>query len=283
MKFTKQDIADYYNQTYHQYQRWWNLDKDLSVHYGMWDKNTKNFSQALENTNRIMAEIARINEGDRILDAGCGVGGSSIYLAQKYNARVTGITLSEKQLMAAENNSERLNLSELTDFKLEDYSNTSFPDNHFDVIWAIESITSEADKNNFAKEAARLLKKDGVLIIADYFKSSSAKADNKNYLQKFSDLWSMAPIESLEEYSPKFESKGLELIVDQDFTQAILPTAKRMFYSYVFGALPAVLYNMLHPGIGKFGKSNYKSGLYQYKSLKRGLWKYRILKFKKND
>ena len=30
-------VADYYNQTFHHYRRWWKLDKALAVHYGIWD------------------------------------------------------------------------------------------------------------------------------------------------------------------------------------------------------------------------------------------------------
>ena len=42
-KFTKKDVADYYNSTHIHYERWWGLKKALSLHYGIWDNKVKNF------------------------------------------------------------------------------------------------------------------------------------------------------------------------------------------------------------------------------------------------
>jgi len=281
VKFTKQDVADYYNQTFHQYQRWWKLDKDLSLHYGIWDENTRNFSEALKNTNRVIAEIASINAGERVLDAGCGVGGSAIYLAANHDARVSGVTLSEKQMQAAINNSFRFGVNQKTDFRLEDYTKTSFKSSDFDLVLGIESITTAFNKRSFAKEANRLLKVNGKLIIADYFKTSSKVEDPEGYLTKLSETWSMAPIESLDEYIPKFESEGFELIENHDYTKGVYPTVKRMYISYLLGAIPSIIFNVFNPKSGKFGKLNYKSGLYQYKAMQKGYWQYRILLFEK--
>jgi len=280
--FSNRDIADYYNQTLIHYKRWWKLDKHLSVHYGIWDETTRNFADALLNTNKVMMDIAGIGDDCRILDAGCGVGGSGVFLARKKNARVSGITLSEKQYEFAVENARKLNLNHLLDFKIEDYSKTSFPNNSFDYIWCIESITSSSDKSSFAKEAYRLLKPGGKLIIADYFSKTSSHKNTNNYLDMWRKTWNMAPIMNLEEYIPIFTHRGFMLNRNQNFTQKIFPTAKRMYYSYLFGALPAIAYNKLFKNVSRFAKTNYKSGYYQYKALKKELWEYRILLFEKH-
>jgi cyclopropane fatty-acyl-phospholipid synthase-like methyltransferase len=276
-----QDIADYYDQTLHHYQRWWNLDENLSVHYGIWDETSRNFQETLANTNKIMAHIAGIEDTMHILDAGCGVGGSGIFLAKNYNVKVSGITLSKKQLNCAKANAEKLKLNDLLDFRLEDYTKTSYENNSFDLIWCIESITSATNKSDFAREAYRLLKPGGKLIIADYFNVANG-SDKKEYLEKWRKLWSMAPIESLREYQPKFTENGLELIENHDYTNAIRKTSRRMYLSFVLGAVPAIIYNLIFKNVGRFGRNNYKSGYYQYKAFKKNLWQYRILLFKKS-
>lgn len=279
MSFTPRDVADYYNQTLNHYQKWWQLDDALAVHYGFWKDNTKSFSEALRNTNQYLAELSNIKKGIRILDAGCGVGGSAFFLAEQYQAIITGITLSEKQLAFSRRKLEKFKLKENVDFRLEDYSHTTFPNSTFDLIWAIESITSSQDKAQFAKEAFRLLKTGGKLIIADYF-STERNTDTFNWLSKWQQCWSMAPFLNEADYAEIFEGNGFILSLNENITKNIFPSAKRMYRSYLMGALPSILYNSFH-NTSRFAKTHYKSGKYQYKALKAGLWEYRVMLFEK--
>jgi cyclopropane fatty-acyl-phospholipid synthase-like methyltransferase len=279
--FTSRDIADYYNQTLNHYQNWWNLDKNMAVHYGIWDSNTQNFQESLTNTNLVLMNMASIADGDKILDAGCGVGGSSFYLAQNKRVDVTGITLSEKQFEYAQNKCKELRLESQVNFKIEDYTKTSFEDNSFDVIWAIESITSAPSKMNFAKEATRILKPGGKLIIADYFKSNDNQIDKHNLLGKWRDLWSMADFITTGDYKTFFNKHGFAAISERDVTKEITPTAKRMYLSYLLGGPLAIIYNTFFKP-QRFAKTHYKSGKYQYKALKKGLWNYSIILFEKS-
>ena len=95
--------------------------------------------------------MADVKENERILDAGCGVGGSCFFLAKEKNARVTGISLSQKQINYAIQKTQALNHTDLVDFEIKDYSQTQYKASSFDLIWAIESITSAPDKIKFAE------------------------------------------------------------------------------------------------------------------------------------
>ncbi|MFK5855269.1 MAG: methyltransferase domain-containing protein [Bacteroidota bacterium] len=279
--FTTRDIADYYNQTLNHYQNWWRLDNNLAVHYGIWDENTSNFQDSLANTNKVLMDIADIKSGEKILDAGCGVGGSAFYLAKKRNAIVTGITLSEKQFAYATQKCKEFKLEDRVSFKIEDYTKTSFKDSSFDVVWAIESITSAPEKELFAKEAMRVLKPGGRLIIADYFKENDNQKNPDKLLKKWNKLWSMAIFLTLVEYKSIFNKAGFSLKSERDVTKEITPTAKRMYWSYLFGGPLAIIYNLFNKPT-PFARNHYKSGLYQYKALKQGLWNYSILLFEKD-
>jgi ubiquinone/menaquinone biosynthesis C-methylase UbiE len=277
---TNRNIADYYNQTLNHYQMWWKLDAALAVHYGIWDTKTRTFAEALKNTNKFLMETAEVESGFRVLDAGCGVGGSAFYLAKERNARVTGITLSERQIEYADKKRDELKLQDYVDFKLEDYTRTSFASNTFDLIWAIESITSAPDKKLFAKEAYRLLKPGGRLIIADYFKPENQVNDPRSWLKKWQDCWSLADFMTVTDYAILFEHEGLDFRKKGNVTANITPSSKYMYRSYLMGAIPSKIYNLFH-NTSRYAKTHYKSGKYQYKALKEGLWEYWVLVFGK--
>src|SRR5262245_8248095 len=66
------------------------------LHHGLWEGD-ESASQAQQQLTETLARLAQIAPGDRVLDVGCGMGGSSIHLARHNRCRVTGITLSPVQ------------------------------------------------------------------------------------------------------------------------------------------------------------------------------------------
>ena len=138
--FSKKDIVRYYDLSEIHYRLHWNMDKSRSLHYGYWDASTKNFHEALLNINRIIAQHAGISKDQIALDAGCGVGGSAIWMAKNIGCSVTGISLSERQITLANASAKKENVEHLVTFLQKDYTATGFDDNTFDVIWAIESV-----------------------------------------------------------------------------------------------------------------------------------------------
>src|SRR5437588_3691008 len=66
------------------------------IHHGLWDAQEPAWAAAQRLTDTL-AQEARIVRGDKVLDVGCGMGGSSIHLAREFRCRVTGVTLSSLQ------------------------------------------------------------------------------------------------------------------------------------------------------------------------------------------
>ena len=113
-------VKKYYDYTLNLYKLFWHGDT-RAVHYGIWDESTKNLHDALLNTNKILADKADIKPGEKVLDAGCGVGGSAFWLAKNRGAHVVGITISQKQLTKAKELAVRLSIQRQTEFDLQDY------------------------------------------------------------------------------------------------------------------------------------------------------------------
>ena len=66
-----------------------------------------------------------------------------------------------------------------------------------------------------------------------------------------------------------------------DFTAQIQKSARHMYRAGILGALPSEVYNLFHPKVSSYGKHHYRSCIYQYQALKRGLWEYRVVTAKK--
>ena len=79
MRSKKSAIVEYYDTCEGDYRIFWDLDRSLAMHAGYWDSETKTLADALKRENEILAELAGVTSSDYVLDAGCGVGGSSIF------------------------------------------------------------------------------------------------------------------------------------------------------------------------------------------------------------
>ncbi|MBM1814722.1 SAM-dependent methyltransferase [Pseudosulfitobacter pseudonitzschiae] len=114
--------------------------KNISYHYdlgnefyGLWLDDTMTYSSALFKTGQESHEAAQIakyasmidqmgaQRGDHILEIGCGWGGFAEYAAKERGIRVTGLTISEEQFKYARERIEKAGLSDMVEFKLQDY------------------------------------------------------------------------------------------------------------------------------------------------------------------
>ena len=269
------NVADYYNQTQQHYDQWWNLKKDMALHYGLWFPGTQTFSESLRNTNKYLADLAAINTNTRVLDAGCGVGGSAIFLAKNRNCQVTGITLSEKQVLRGNENIIKSGVSNRVEILFMDYTSTTFQDNTFDVVWACESLSSCHDKRDFAKEAARVLKPGGRLVLSDFFRNNNVPQDDQ-LIKKWCQSWAMAPLSTVKELKSTLEENGFSSIRVKELSAEIAPTVGRLYRGYLLGAIPSKIYNSLF-GASQYSRTHYQSGKFQYQSFRKGLWGYRAM------
>lgn len=276
------NIIEYYRLTEHAYKDSWDLNNSLAIHYGYWDEKVKSFRQSLLRMNEVMMEAAAVKKGDHVLDAGCGIGGSSIFLAKHVGCKVTGITLSERQVQQAEQIAKEKGMHDLVDFKVMNYCNTDFPDNSFDVVWGCESICYADNKKQFVKEAYRLLKPGGRLVVADGFVTDFSN-NNHPVIRHWLDGWQVNYLETPERFCHFMKATGFYPISYRDISKQTLHSSRRLNRFYYLASLYLLWRKMsfwkTQPA--EMQKLNIRACKYQYLGMKKGLWQYGLIKGQK--
>jgi tocopherol O-methyltransferase len=273
----QQRIVDYYYYSEIDYRLLWHLNKKRSLHYGYWDASTRSLREALENMNRKFFEFSGASSGIHILDAGCGVGGTAIYFATHYDCHVTGITLPKPQSEMGKENVIMENLQHRVTILQGDYCNTGLPDRSFDMVCALESSCHAPDKKVFLEECFRLLKPNGILLIADYFEKPALNQEETIEMKQWADSWSIAHFWNQDLIFQQAAVVGFTNAEFSDRSQYILKSSKRLYWYFFPGFVLTHLFQLLRMRNRVHTKNTY-SALYQYQTLKKGLWKYGFFK-----
>jgi cyclopropane-fatty-acyl-phospholipid synthase len=100
----------------------------------------------------------------RIVDIGCGWGAFAVHAAREYGTHVTGITLSEHQARGARENAERAGVSDLTDFRVQDYRDLT--GETFDAVASIGMVEHVGDEriDEYTRKLASLVQPGGKVL-----------------------------------------------------------------------------------------------------------------------
>ena len=114
-----------------------------------------------------LAQMAAIERGSAILDAGSGLGGPSRYLAASYGCRVIGVDLSPSFVAVAQLLAQRTGLSALVSYETGDLLALTFPDSGFDIVWTQHVVMNISDRERVYREFRRVLRPGGKLAFYD--------------------------------------------------------------------------------------------------------------------
>jgi tocopherol O-methyltransferase len=158
----------------------------------------------------LLLRRSRLPKDSNVLDVGCGVGGTTRYLAREYGCSVTGITISGKQVKMARNftakengrrkevgteeydilGSGKVRFLELDAEKMGDYFHTTYNKTTFDAVWVSEVMSHLPDKELFFRNAFSVLCSGGKLVIADWFKAEQlSSAEMKADIEPIEGIW----------------------------------------------------------------------------------------------
>ena len=240
-----ENIALHFERSWKIFEKWCYSGETLGIHYGYYTDTTRNFKDAVYSMNDFIGELLDLEhkKSASILDAGCGVGGTSIYLGKKFpHVQFTGITLSEEQVKMGQ---KFIREKDVTNCKIlkGDFNKTEFPSNSFDGVFVIESVGYSENIVDFVQEMKRVLKPGGILVVLDGFRT---EVTINSILQKiyerflFGRGYQKLDLPRLKFYIGLLENKGFTDVYHNDISDHVTRSQIRgiiiaipFFVSYV--------------------------------------------------
>lgn len=230
----KEGIAEFYDESSSLWEDIWGDH----MHHGFYEPDS-----SVSVTDHRAAQVRMIEETLRfagvsedptkrpksVVDVGCGIGGSSRYLAKKFGAKCQGITLSPVQAQRANALAAAQGLADKVSFQVGDALQQPFPDGQFDLVWTMESGEHMPDKSKFVSELARVAAPGGTIIIVTWCHRDLAPSEEslqpweEELLKKICDAYYLPAWCSTADYVKLLQSVSLEDIKAEDWSRNVAP------------------------------------------------------------
>jgi sterol 24-C-methyltransferase len=246
-------------------------------HFGYYPPQKPNITEkeAQELMIDLLISKLQLSKNDVILDAGCGRGITSCYIAKKHEIDITGIDIVLFELKIARKKAKEFNLNNKVKFLQRDYSNTKFTNNYFDKVFTLETLVHSPDFKKTLQEFRRILKPKGRLVLFEYSKSRPEKFNHweQTMIDTINKGSSMTSFQKMYHNTLVKDVKkaGFRIISEEQITEYMLPSLKR-FYKYAI--LPYLFIKFFK--LQKFF-INTTAGVEFYRMMKKGLIQYRVV------
>ncbi|MEM9278001.1 MAG: class I SAM-dependent methyltransferase [Pseudomonadota bacterium] len=171
-------------------------------------------------------DLAPISAGMNILDAGCGIGGTSRHLAIERDCHVTGVDLTPEYIEVAAALSERMGLAEKCEFATGNITNLSFPTSSFDGVATFHVAMNIDNRPKLYGELARVLKPGGFLCIFDVMKGPT---EGMRYPVPWSEDGTTSFLRSRNEMRELLKTAGFKISAEEGLRDFAMDFFEKVF------------------------------------------------------
>ena len=175
----------------------------------------------LEHVNSRLLEAAGLAANPRVLDAGCGFGGTIFHWHSRLGGSYDGLTLSRVQQRVARREARRRGIADNCRFHLQSYDMPVA--GTFDAVVAIESLIHSRDLNTTIPNLARSLRPGGVMVILDDMATTNIDDAAPDDARALRDHWGCARYSTQEDYWNAVGLAGLRVSHEDDLTAQVQP------------------------------------------------------------
>jgi len=172
-----------------------------------------------------LVKSCNITKDSYVLEIGCGVGLTPIYLAKKYGCRIMAIDLSREMIEKAKERAEKKGVADKIEFKVADAQKLPFKDNIFDAVILESVMAFIPDKKKAMKEFMRVVKKGGYIGFTEVAWVKKPPADMEKKMDDFAGSKLLSPQE------------WKQVLVDAGLTGIVAKTYKLNMWNEVWDEL----------------------------------------------
>lgn len=189
--------------------------RDGQLHMWYWydREDDAPLTEAVARITRKVTDTLGLRPDERVLDAGCGPGTTAIGMAERFGARVTGVTVSQFEVDRATERAAASAVGDRVRFEYGDFMALTYPDGAFDAVLALESLQNAPDLAQVLDELHRVLRPGGRLSLSDFSLESAGPPDR---LARFMETLRLHRLPRLTEWLGHLRAAGFEV---EEYTQ----------------------------------------------------------------